>query len=489
MKPHSWCLPALNWHEIDALAAGKNIVIDSRKVEPGDLFLAFDGTKTDGRSYIPSAVAAGAAAVLWEEAGFQWDSAWQVPNLPIRDLRAQAGIIAAHLYGNPSRDMCAIGITGTNGKTSIAHWLAQAFEALGKRSVVIGTLGNGFLGQLTTASLTTPDAATVQMLLSQYRQQGASRVVMEVSSHALEQGRAHGMAFDIGVFTNLTRDHLDFHGSMQSYGQAKTRLFEWEGLQAAVVNADDAFTPTLLKAVCAPTVLRYGIKHGDIRALHFETSLSGIVIDVFTPWGEITLSSQVIGHFNIYNLLATLSTLLANGISLPEAAKVMTEIVPAIGRMQKIGGGSLPLVIIDYAHTPDALEKALSTLRESMALTGKLYCVFGCGGGRDRGKRPLMAEAVAAFADKLIVTSDNPRLENPEQIIHDIVTALPQDCECVAEIDRAKAISYAIKQATPQDVVLIAGKGHETYQEIGGKQYAFNDAEIAARQLAEWHAL
>jgi UDP-N-acetylmuramoyl-L-alanyl-D-glutamate--2,6-diaminopimelate ligase len=486
MKPHSWFLPALNWKEIEKVTAGKPIVLDSRKVAPGDVFLAYNGTHADGRHYISSAVAHGAAAILWETEGFQWDPNWHVPNLPIQALPAQAGLIAAHLYGHPSRAMYAIGITGTNGKTSIAHWLAQAYAALGKRSVVMGTLGNGFLGQLTPATLTTSDAATVQMLLAHYARQGATQVVMEVSSHALAQGRVHGVRFDMAVFTNLTRDHLDFHGSMQHYGQAKARLFEWEGLQAAVVNADDAFTPTLLKTVRTPTILRYGIKQGDIRAIARETSLQGIKVDVLTPWGEVTLSSQLIGQFNIYNLLATLSALLANGVPLQEAATAMADIAPAMGRMQTLGGGGVPLVIVDYAHTPDALEKVLSTLRAAMASPGKLHCVFGCGGGRDRGKRPLMAEVAAALADTLIVTSDNPRLENPAHIIDDITAALPAACQFITEIDRAKAIAYAIQHAKPQDVVLIAGKGHETHQEIEGRHYPFNDVEIAKEQLVQW---
>lgn len=489
MKPASWHLPQLNWQEIDQIAARRNVVVDSRKVRPGDVFLAFRGEFSDGRAYIGHAIDAGAAAVLWEADAFYWNPDWQVPNIAIPNLRAQAGIVAAHLYGNPSHEMCAIGVTGTNGKTSITHWLIQALSASGRQGVLIGTLGNGFLRQLTPTSLTTPDAATLQTLLAQYLQQGATHLAMEVSSHALEQGRVHGVEFDVAVLTNLTRDHLDYHGSMQQYGEAKRKLFDWENLKAAVINADDAFGSQLLKTVRAPTVLSYGLTQGDVRAKHAQTSLAGIKATVTTPWGEAELASKVIGHFNLYNILATLTSLLVTGIPLADAARVLRDIEPAAGRMQRVGGGEKPLVIVDYAHTPAALEKALITLRETMPAEGKLYCVFGCGGDRDRGKRPLMAEIATTLADMTVVTSDNPRTEKPACIINDIRAGLRAGSHYQIEEDRAGAIALAVSEAKVHDVVLIAGKGHETYQEVCGVRQHFDDVEVAQNQLAVWRPI
>lgn len=484
MKPKSLLLPPLDWQKIETIVANKTMTADSRALKPGEVFLAFQGVEGDGRKYIASAIQNGASAVLWDEENFEWNELWQVPNLACGKLGLQVGLIAAKAYGYPSRKMHVVGVTGSNGKTSITHWLAQAFQLLGHKSAVVGTIGNGLIEKLTTATLTTPDAMTLQGYLADYAASGATHLAMEVSSHALIQGRAHGVEFDIAVLTNLSHEHLDYHGSMQHYGQAKAQLFEWEGLQAAVINADDPFGDALLNTLQGPKCFSYGIDKGDIRAKSIDISLEGLLIEVATPWGDATLKSALIGRFNAYNLLATLAVLLLSGVTLTDAVSVLAKVKPATGRMQKLGGDSLPLVIVDYAHTPDALEKTLSTLRETMAANGRLYCVFGCGGGRDRGKRPLMAKASASYADFSIVTSDNPRMEEPESIIRDVVAGFTQNHVFTTEVDRKKAIQEVLQVATTQDVVLIAGKGHETYQDRGGVRYDFNDAEIVANALA-----
>ncbi|WP_374537842.1 UDP-N-acetylmuramoyl-L-alanyl-D-glutamate--2,6-diaminopimelate ligase [Chitinimonas taiwanensis] len=496
MKPVSWTLPPLDWSAIDAIAAGRRIVADSRRVSPGDAFLAFRGEYSDGRAHIGNAIAAGAGCVLWESDDFSWQPAWQVPNLGIPALRAQAGIVSAHLLGNPSQDMWCVGITGTNGKTSCAHWLSQAFTLLGQRPVMLGTLGYGFLDALEEASHTTPDAVRVQNLLAQYRAAGASHLSMEVSSHGLEQARAHGVAFDVAVLTNLTRDHLDYHGDMASYGAAKRKLFDWEGLSAAVINADDAYGAELLSQLPAELALGYGLENGALRATSLISDLSGMQLQISSPWGEATLRSPLLGRFNAYNLLACLGVLLKSGVALDTACAVLGQIESAKGRMQRLGGGAKPLVVVDYAHTPDALEKALATLREVMPSRRRLYCVFGCGGDRDRGKRPLMGRIACQLANTVIITNDNPRTEDPRQIIRDILDGVDgaaaeqgQHGDYSVQSDRAAAIRSAIELAEPGDVVLIAGKGHEEYQDANGVKAPFSDVATAEAALAHWKAL
>ncbi|MGL4604341.1 MAG: UDP-N-acetylmuramoyl-L-alanyl-D-glutamate--2,6-diaminopimelate ligase [Iodobacter sp.] len=489
MKAVSWNLPPLDLPAIDAIAAGGRLMTDSRKVQSGDIFLAFQGEHADGRAYIEAAIEAGAAAILWESDDFVWNPDWKTPQLGIPALRAQAGIVAAHLLGNPSKELFVAGITGTNGKTSIAHWLTQAFNLLGHKSGMLGTLGNGFIDKLETSSHTTLDPVSLQGWLSRLQNEGASHIAMEVSSHGLVQGRAHGTQFDVAVFTNLTRDHLDYHGDMASYGAAKAQLFDWEGLPAAVINTDDAFGRELASQCKAPRVLTYGLEHGGIRASKITLTLSGLELEVATPYGLCNISSPMLGRFNASNLLACLSVLLVAGVPLQQAAQVLSQINPAAGRMQKLGGDERPLVVVDYAHTPDALEKALSTLRESMPENSRLYCIFGCGGDRDKGKRPLMGEIACRLADAVIITSDNPRSETPQAIIQDIVRGVSGvpgtgHANYAIDSDRSSAIVDAIDIATAKDVVLIAGKGHETYQEIAGIRHPFDDAAIATRALA-----
>ncbi|SCK10929.1 UDP-N-acetylmuramoyl-L-alanyl-D-glutamate--2,6-diaminopimelate ligase [Vogesella sp. LIG4] len=469
--------------------AVSRVETDSRRVLPGDLFLACRGEFTDGRDFIAAALEKGAAAVLWDDAdGFAWNPAWQVPNLPVANLRANAGIVAAHIYGQPSRDMAVIGITGTNGKTSISHWLAQAYALLGEKAALIGTVGNGFYGELTQTTHTTPDPITVQQKLAEYRRQGASVVSMEVSSHGLDQFRVNGVAFRTAVFTNLTRDHLDYHGSMEQYGASKAKLFHWEGLQHAVINADDAFGRTLAAGIDSSKtrVISYGLEQGDVRPLSLAANLDGLQLTVTTPWGDAEIKSPLLGRFNAANMLACLAVLCANGVALEAAARVLGKIQPARGRMQRIGSSLEPLVVVDYAHTPDALDKALATLAEIRPAGGKLFCVFGCGGDRDTGKRPIMGGIAERIADVAVVTSDNPRSEDPQAIINGILAGMQAPGH--VEIDRAAAIHWAVLQARVGDVILIAGKGHEEYQDIAGVKHPFSDFRVAEDALTAWGA-
>lgn len=462
-----------------------SITADSRKVQAGSLFLAYPGERHDGRAFISQALAQGAVAVAWECEDFDWNTDWHVPNLPVRRLREQCGAIADSFYGHPSEKLWMIGVTGTNGKTSCSHWLAQALSLLGRRTALVGTLGNGFPGALSTAINTTPDPILLHGMLADYLQQGARAIAMEVSSHGLEQGRVGGVHFDVAVLTNLSRDHLDYHGDMAAYAAAKKKLFDWEGLSCSVLNVDDAFGLQLAKELTANNkpVLTYGFaEDAMVRGYELSFTSRGLSMQVATPYGNADISAAVVGRFNASNLLAVLATLLSSGVSLQDAAAVIAQVKPVAGRMQQMGGGSKPLVVIDYAHTPDALEKVLHAIRAQSA--GKLLCVFGCGGNRDQGKRPLMAEVASRLADKVIVTSDNPRDEEPEAIIKAIEAGLSDEYEIVP--DRAKAIAAAIRQAGAGDMVLVAGKGHEDYQEIAGVRYPFSDQAVVDGVLKEW---
>jgi UDP-N-acetylmuramoyl-L-alanyl-D-glutamate--2,6-diaminopimelate ligase len=467
-----------------ASPAGAAMTADSRRVAPGDVFLAFPGDIHDGRHYILQAIAAGASIVLWEAQGHAWPADRAVANLPLPGLRGLAPQLAAAWYGEPSRQLWMIGVTGTNGKTSISHWLAHALTEAGQRTAILGTLGNGFPGALDPASHTTPDCVTLQSLLARYRREQAWGAAMEVSSHGLDQGRVAGTHFDVAVLTNLSRDHLDYHGDMACYAQAKAKLFGWPGLKWAVLNVDDEFGQSLHARLRGSDVrcLTYGFGAGDVIGSGLRLSAQGLRMAVATPWGASEIESPLLGEFNAYNLLATLATLLASGLPLPEAADLAGRARPVAGRMQTVAGGPRdPTVVVDYAHTPDALEKTLLALR---TLTrGRLWCVFGAGGGRDHGKRPLMGGIAAALADHVIVTSDNPRNEDPAQIIAEILAGMPPGQNAIA--DRAEAIRAAIREARAEDVVLVAGKGHEDYQEAHGVRQYFSDSAVAEAALLE----
>jgi len=489
-------LPAFDMAQLETLnASHRRIRVDSRQLADGEIFAAIPGESSDGRDHIADALAKGASGVLWEPDGFSWRAEWRVPHLAVPGLRTRLGAIAAYCYGDPSADLWVIGVTGTNGKTSSSHWIAQALSAAGKQTAVIGTLGNGFLGNLSVTANTTPDAAAIQEMMADDQREGAFGVAMEVSSHGLAQGRVNGVQFDVALLTNLSRDHLDYHGDMAAYGAAKEVLFRWPALKYAVLNLDDPFGAQLAVRLGGNgvQVIGYALGASDV-ACHFrlegrdlQVSGAGLAFDVVSPWGKAVIRSGLLGRFNAANLLGVLAVLVVSGVPLTQAADLLTGLAPLPGRLERFGGEGAPLVVVDYAHTPDALEQVLRSLRETMAGQGRLRCVFGCGGGRDRGKRPLMGAAVSHHADIAVVTSDNPRREAPRAIIDEIVLGMGANYRIVE--DRAAAIEETIAEADSGDIVLVAGKGHEAYQELGGEKLPFSDVEVARHALRlhwEW---
>ena len=480
--------------EADRTITGMSL--DSREIQAGDLFLACTGLNVDGAKFIDAAINNGAVAVLWEtQPGIQsipltyrskanGDS---VPDIAVENLSQQAGILADRFFGQPSRALFVSGVTGTNGKTSVSQFLAHS-QSADAPAGVIGTLGHGLYQHLEMGQLTTPDAVTVHRWLAELREQGATSVAMEVSSHALHQGRVNGVLFDCAVFTNLSRDHLDYHGDMQSYAEAKRGLFNMPGLRYAVINSDDPIGREILTGLSsALTVLRYGLEaehQPDILGKCLSMSSDGIEVEVETPQGKGRFHSCLLGRFNISNLLAVLAVLLLSGIPLQGALARLGAIKPLPGRMETFGGDSKPLVVVDYAHTPDALEQVLAALREHTA--GKIWCVFGCGGDRDAGKRPLMGAIAESQADEVILTNDNPRSEDPEQILTEIKHGMANPDACHTQADRQQAIANAISQARMGDVVLVAGKGHETWQQLGAEKIPFSDIDEVKSQLDVW---
>ena len=440
--------------------------------------MAYPGDTVDGRDYIADAIKNGASAVIWEAAeNFEWNPDWSIENIAIKDLRLQSSNIASQFYKAPSEKLWMIGVTGTNGKTSITQWLSQCFNYLHRKTAVIGTLGNGLPNQLNETNNTTPDAVLLQGMLADYVQQEVEVVAMEVSSHGLHQGRVRGVNFDVAILSNLTRDHLDYHHTFEAYAAAKRSLFEYSDLKCAVLNADDAFGQALEQDLnlAGKTVITYGIEQGDVRAENVRFGNTDFSFDAVTPNGNALVKASLVGKFNVYNVLAVLATLLVSNVSLTDAVAAIAQIESAKGRMQMLGGGGVPLVVVDYAHTPDALEKVLETLKAQAS--AKLICVFGCGGNRDKGKRLEMGAVASKLADAVVVTSDNPRDEAPEAIIEDILKGMHNNF--MVEQDRAKAILVGILSAKPSDIVLIAGKGHEEYQEVKGKKTHFSDIEQA----------
>lgn len=474
----------------------EQLVSDSRRVAPGVAFFAYPGEATDGRRHIPDALARGAAAVVWETAGFDWNPAWRVPNVGVKGLKQEAGRLAHGYYGRPSESMWTCGVTGTNGKTSCTQWIAAALEFQGERTGVIGTLGARFDGKSVDLGNTTPDALELHRLLAEFRQEGAKAVAMEVSSHGLVQGRVNGVAFDCALFTNLTHDHLDYHGSLQAYADAKARLFEFESLERAVLNLDDVMGVRLARSlaerglpVIGYSLSREAIAPGGvgefIAASEIRVGPETTSVTLATTWGEREATLRQIGRFNVSNVLGVLGCLVAHGLDIDSALASVASLPEVPGRMQRLGGAGRPLVVIDYAHTPDALEKVLHALRPvAEAGGGRLVAVFGAGGDRDTLKRPRMGEIASRTADRIVITSDNPRNEDPAAIIEAIRSGV--SIEHSVEPDRAKAIVTAIRGARPGDVVLIAGKGHETYQEIAGKRVPFSDLVVAGQSIAAW---
>lgn len=479
------------------------IVSDTRQIQVGDVFLAYHVghgvASQDSRPYISAALVAGVAAVIYDPTDLP-DNSFLTDSrcFALANLASHAGPICSEWYGNPSNHLMVFGVTGTNGKTSITQWLAQALDRPKSRAAVIGTLGVGYPGHLKATGYTTPDAARLQTELKNLLNTDAKQIAIEVSSHALEQGRVNGVQFTTAVFSNLSQDHLDYHGSMAEYAAVKFRLFQFPGLQNAVINLEDALGRELAMQLLSKTSVQvwgYAVNRNAFtgfekfgKRLHTifssemrfkDNSYQGVF--AWHGHGKSELCVPVIGEFNLSNCLAVWSCLLASGIELIEAGKRIALLKPVSGRMEMVIGDARntgPLVIVDYAHTPDALEKVLNTLRPIASdRNGKLWCIFGCGGDRDISKRPIMGRIASQLADHIIITSDNPRSENPAQISVDIQAGMASSESVQIILDRAAAILSGVRHAHANDVVLIAGKGHETSQEINGKKADFSDQE------------
>ncbi|KFN51287.1 UDP-N-acetylmuramoyl-L-alanyl-D-glutamate--2,6-diaminopimelate ligase [Arenimonas composti] len=464
----------------------QGLVGDSRALRPGDAFVALAGASTHALKHLDPALAPQLAAVLFEPPA-PADVALPANAVAVPRLRARQGELADRFHGAPSQAMAVVGVTGTNGKTSTVQLLAQALTLDGAVAGSIGTLGAGLHGALRAGERTTPDVLSVHRELAAMRAQGATHVAMEVSSHALAQGRVDGVAFRIAAFTNLTRDHLDFHGTMQAYGAAKAKLFDWPTLAAVVVNLDDPAGPAMLAGARADAQ-RWGLSArgaigARLRAEAVALGGDGIRFELVEEGRALPVASPLLGRFNVDNLLAVAGCLRALGWPLERVAAMLPRLQPVDGRMSRVGGkAGRPLVVVDYAHTPDALQQALASLREHTR--GRLFCVFGCGGERDAGKRPLMAAIAQAGADRVIVTDDNPRGEDGDRIVADIVAGFTHAGAAQVERDRAAAIALALREAGAGDVVLVAGKGHEPYQEAAGVKQPFDDLQVAAALLA-----
>ena len=463
---------------------------DSRSVQAGDAFLAWPGAATDARVYVPSVLAAGATACLIEHEGsaalgLDLDDA-RVASYP--GLKAAAAPIASAFFDQPSTRLQVLAITGTNGKTSTAWWLAQALAGAGRRCAVVGTLGIGEPGQVVANGLTTPDPVLLQHELRRLADQGCVACAMEASSIGLAESRLDGLHIHTAVFTNFTQDHLDYHGTMQAYWQAKARLFDWPGLRAAVVNVDDPKGAALARELSRRSELDLWTISCEgparLAAQALQVDGSGTRFQVRLGDQAATVRVPVAGRYNVSNLLGVMAGMLSLGLDLNQAVTACQAITPVPGRMESLGGDAEPLVVIDYAHTPDALEQALQALRPLVAQRGgQLWVVFGCGGDRDRLKRPLMAAAAERAADRLVLTSDNPRSEAPQDIVQAMLAGLTRAALAQVEIDRARAIALALSQAQAADVVLVAGKGHEAHQEVQGQRLPFSDRDQALQAL------
>jgi UDP-N-acetylmuramoyl-L-alanyl-D-glutamate--2,6-diaminopimelate ligase len=459
----------------------RDLTLDSRHVREGGLFLACHGTKQHGLQFLPQALQRGAAAVLWEPAPGVTPPPAAVPVLAVEGLTRRAGEIAARFFGHPSQQLHCIGITGTDGKTSTAWLLAQALDALGTQCLYVGTLGTGRIGNVAPGDQTTPDPVNLQRALRAALDDGAQAAAMEVSSHALDQARVAGMRFHTAVLTNVGRDHLDYHGTLPRYAAAKQKLFTDFDVQARVLNRDDATGAAWLRelATRAPRPTVYGLD-GDDPVGRFaigrgvQLRPDGLAFEVTTHAGPTRIDSRLLGRFNAYNLLAALAALLEKGVPLAAAAASLSQASTVPGRIEGFRGPKVQaLVVVDYAHTPQALAQVLQAARAHCRAT--MWCVFGCGGDRDRGKRPLMGQAAALYADRVFVTDDNPRSEDPAAIVREIQAGFPPGYQASVIHDRARAIETAVRQAGPDDVVVVAGKGHEDYQLYGAERRSFSD--------------
>ncbi|HET9023772.1 MAG TPA: UDP-N-acetylmuramoyl-L-alanyl-D-glutamate--2,6-diaminopimelate ligase [Burkholderiaceae bacterium] len=477
-------------------AQRRDLQLDSRKVQPGDVFLAFPGAAVDGRGFIDVAVRQGAAAVIVEANGWNKRNV-AVPLLPVPHLRSLLGALAASFYGHPSTSLLSVGVTGTNGKTSCSQWIAQLLTRSGRRCAVIGTIGIGFTDEpFTDSSLTTPDPVSLQREVRRLLDAGAQALAMEVSSIGLDQGRVTGMKFDVALYTNLTRDHLDYHGTMERYEAAKAVLFDWPTLSHAVINVDDAAAVRLIPRLLERGVRTIGFSAtgaaGDRRLAHMLTAenilptADGLGFLAKLDGAGVAIEVPVVGHYNIANLLGVAGVALACGVNFAAAVAALPHLAPPLGRMQRVVRPDAPLAVVDYAHTPDALAQALQALRPlAESRRGRIWVVFGAGGDRDQGKRAPMGAAAASGADVVIVTSDNPRTEDPSAIVAQVALGARGARELICLLDRSEAIAHAVHRAAPEDIVLVAGKGHEEYQVIGTHKQPYSDLAQVRAALSE----
>ncbi len=494
-NPDSCVRAAMAWlGSLPSAERRRDLRLDSRSVSAGDIFVGVAGEHVDGRRFVAEAAARGASGALIDADGWKGDSS-SIPLAAVPGLRACLGRLAAEYYGRPAEQLTSIGVTGTNGKTSCSHWIAQLLTREGRRCAVIGTVGVGFTDALRASELTTPDPVSLQRELRYLLDAGAQALAMEVSSIGLVQRRVDGMHFDVVLFTNLTRDHLDFHGTMAGYEAAKSLLIDWPGLGHAVINLDDEAGCRYAAQAGARGVAVIGYSaRGDPRprpmgprllANRVRATADGLAFDLQIDGGRRAVEVPLVGQFNVANLLGVIGVSLACGIALDAAVGALADLVPPPGRMQRVAPDASPLVIVDYAHTPDALVQALVALRPlADARGGRLWAVFGAGGDRDPGKRAPMGAAAASGADVVVVTSDNPRSEDPRAIVEQVAAGARSARELHAVVDRLQAIEHAVIAADAADVVLVAGKGHEDYQIIGAEKRPFSDIEHARRALA-----
>jgi UDP-N-acetylmuramoyl-L-alanyl-D-glutamate--2,6-diaminopimelate ligase len=469
---------------VDSAVCVSGLTNDSRSVQPGYLFMA----AVDGRFYIADAISRGAVAVVYDDQdGFECSSTDKVRAYPIAQLSQYQGIIASRFYQAPSRALSCVAVTGTNGKTSCTQWIAQALNQFGISCGVVGTLGAGFPSDLKPTGYTTPDAVLLQAELARLQRLGAKAMAIEVSSHALSQHRVNGMCFDVAVFTQLSQDHLDYHGDMARYSQEKMKLFESPGLKSAVINIDDPYGEKWAKKFSQQyPVMTYSLVADStalIKPVSIECQSAGFLVEVITPWGQGSFHSRFMGRFNISNLLAVLGVLGHFDIPLKKALAILSSLQAIPGRMEPFGGRGQPSVIVDYCHTPDALKNALIALQSHSV--GQLWCVFGCGGDRDRSKRAEMASIAEAYSDNVVLTQDNPRTESSAQIVNDIITGFMKADAVILESDRAAAIDLAVQKAGVDDTILVAGKGHEDYQIIGEEARPLSDRQQVINSLAK----
>ncbi|MDD5033851.1 MAG: UDP-N-acetylmuramoyl-L-alanyl-D-glutamate--2,6-diaminopimelate ligase [Methylococcaceae bacterium] len=492
------CEPAFE-AQLDRLLAGwvdsapsltvSGLCHDSRRVRPGDLFFALAGSRSHGMRFAAQAEACGACAVVYDpvRGGEEWaGSQTGIPCVAVPQLDQKMGLVADRFFGEPSRHQRVIGVTGTNGKTSCSHFIADALND-GDSAAVIGTLGWGAPGALSPTSHTTPDAIEVHALLARLQARGVKAVAMEASSHGLEQGRLNGLRFEGGLFTNLSRDHLDYHGDMEAYLEAKLVLMQWPGIRFIAFNLDDGRADSVRLRI-PPDAAKIGFTRREgkfsiqgveiVRATNIRHQREGVAFDVSFAGESAEVAAAVYGDYNVENLLGSLAVLLGMGFGLEEAAQRLRRVGPVPGRMERFGAG--PAVVVDYAHTPDALAKTLTSLRRHCR--GSLWALFGCGGERDRGKRPQMGAIAEKLADRVVLTDDNPRGEDGGTIIAEILSGCERK-DIIVMRDRRLAIACALEQVGPEDVVLVAGKGHEDSQEIDGVKYPFSDREVVRESL------